>query len=44
MFCLRGIVVIYEMEEKLGVKVKFIYVVRNFFDNIVIFVLCYRDI
>lgn len=40
----RGTDAIYEMEEKLGVKVKFIHVVRNPFDNIATFVLRHRDI
>lgn len=44
MLRLRGTNAIYEMEEKLGVKVKFIHVVRNPFDNIATFVLRHRDI
>jgi len=32
------------MEEKLEVKVKFIHVIRNTFDNIAAFVLRHRDI
>lgn len=44
MLRLRGTAAIYEMEEKLGVKVKFIHVVRNPFDNIATFVLRHRDI
>jgi len=44
MLRLKGTAAIYEMEEKLGVKVKFIHVVRNPFDNIATFVLRHRDI
>lgn len=44
MLRLKGTATIYEMEEKLGVKVKFIHVVRNPFDNIATFVLRHRDI
>ena len=41
---LRGTQAIYEMKKKLAVKVKFIHVVRNPFDNIATFVLRHRDI
>ena len=44
MLRLKGTDAIYEMEQKLGVKVKFIHVVRNPFDNIATFVLRHRDI
>ncbi|XP_078342171.1 uncharacterized protein LOC144628003 isoform X2 [Oculina patagonica] len=44
MLRLKGTDAIYEMEEKLGVKVKFLHVVRNPFDNIATFVLRHRDI
>ena len=44
MLRLKGTDAVYEMEEKLGVKVKFIHVVRNPFDNIATFVLRHRDI
>ena len=44
MLRLKGTGGIYEMKEKLGVKIKFIHVVRNPFDNIATFVLRHRDI
>ena len=40
----KGTDAIYEMEQKLGVKVKFLHVVRNPFDNIATFVLRHREI
>ncbi|KAJ7375665.1 hypothetical protein OS493_039738 [Desmophyllum pertusum] len=40
----KGTDAIYEMERKLGVKVKFLHVVRNPFDNIATFVLRHREI